>query len=52
MRIDYLVPGKGMHFVASGNILRVGNKVGVVRTELRNEQDVLIAVGTGTFLVG
>jgi uncharacterized protein (TIGR00369 family) len=52
MRIDYLVPGKGKHFVASGNILRVGNKVGVVRTELRNEQDVLIAVGTGTFLVG
>jgi len=52
MRIDYLVPGKGTHFIASGNILRVGNKIGVVRSELRNELNELIAVGTGTFLVG
>jgi uncharacterized protein (TIGR00369 family) len=52
LRIDYLRPGKGKHFIASGIILRVGNKVGVVHTELRNEQDELIAVGTGTYLVG
>jgi uncharacterized protein (TIGR00369 family) len=52
LRIDYLRPGKGKHFIASGIILRVGNKVGVVHTELRNDQDELIAVGTGTYLVG
>jgi uncharacterized protein (TIGR00369 family) len=52
LRIDYLRPGKGKHFVASGTILRRGNKVAVARTELRNEQDELIAVGTGTYLVG
>ena len=52
LRIDYLRPGKGKHFVASGSILRRGNKVAVVHTELRNEQDELIAVGTGTYLVG
>jgi acyl-coenzyme A thioesterase PaaI-like protein len=46
------VPGKGTHFIASGNILRVGNKIGVVRSELRNELNELIAVGMGTFLVG
>jgi len=45
LRIDYLRPGKGEHFIASGKILRVGKKVGVVQTELRNEQDELIAVG-------
>ena len=52
LRLDYLRPGKGKHFVASGNILRVGNKVSVVHTELRNEQDELIAVGIGTYLIG
>jgi uncharacterized protein (TIGR00369 family) len=52
LRVDYLRPGKGKHFVASGAILRRGNKVAVVHTELRNEQDELIAVGTGTYLVG
>ena len=52
LRIDYLRPGKGEHFVASGTVLRLGNKVGVVHTELRNEQDELIATGTGTYLFG
>jgi len=51
LRIDYLRPGKGEHFIASGKILRVGKKVGVVQTELRNEQDELIAVGMGTYLI-
>jgi len=52
MRIDYLRPGKGKHFVASGTVLRHGNKVAVVRSELRDEHDELIAVGTGTYLIG
>jgi uncharacterized protein (TIGR00369 family) len=52
LHIDYLRPGKGKHFVASGTILRQGNKVAVVRSELRNEQNELIAVGTGTYLFG
>ncbi len=52
LHINYLRPGKGKRFVASGAILRRGNKVAVVHTELRNEQDVLIATGTATYLVG
>jgi len=52
LRIDYLRPGRGKHFTAKGHILRMGNKVAVVRTELRNEESVLIAVGTGTYTVG
>ena len=51
-RVDYLRPGIGKEFVASGFILRTGKKVAVVRTELRNEEDLLIAVGTGTYIVG
>jgi len=52
LRVDYLRPGKGEYFVATGTILRKGSKVAVVRSELCNEQKVLIAAGTGTYLVG
>ena len=51
-RIDFLRPGKGIRFTADGWILRMGNKVAVTRMELHNEEDSLIAVGTGTYTVG
>ena len=52
LRVDFLRPGKGVYFVATGTVLRKGSKVAVVRTELCNDQKVLIAAGTGTYLVG
>lgn len=52
LRIDYLRPGRGLQFCASASLLRAGNKVAVARMELHNERDELIAVGTGTYLVG
>jgi uncharacterized protein (TIGR00369 family) len=52
LRIDYLRPGKGQGFLALGYLLRTGNKVAVTRMELRNDEDLLIAVGTGTYIVG
>ncbi len=52
LRIDYLRPGIGKHFIASGYILRAGNKVAVTRMELHNDDDEHIAVGTGAYLVG
>lgn len=52
LRVDYLRAGKGEYFTASGSVLRQGNKVAVVRTELMNERSTLIAAGTGTYLVG
>lgn len=52
LRVDYLRPGLGKKFKAWGWILRTGNKVAVTRMELRNEEDVLIAVGTGCYSVG
>lgn len=52
LRIDYLRPGRGSAFVASAVPLREGNKVAVVRSELQNEDGVLLAVGTGTYLCG
>ncbi|MFA5055528.1 MAG: thioesterase family protein [Dehalococcoidia bacterium] len=52
LRIDYLRPGRGNAFTAKGYILRKGNKVAVTRMELHNEEDLLIAVGTGTYALG
>lgn len=52
LRVDYLRAGEGEYFIASGAVLRKGNKVAVVRTELVNDKQSLIAAGTGTYLVG
>ncbi len=52
LRVDYLRMGEGAFFTASGSVLRKGNKVAVTRTELCNDQELLIAAGTGTYLVG
>jgi uncharacterized protein (TIGR00369 family) len=51
LRVDYLRPGLGSHFISSGYSLRTGNKVAVTRIELHNEKEALIAVGTGSYVI-
>ena len=52
IRVDYLRPGLGEYFIATGSTLRTGNKVSVTRMELHNDKGILIAVGSGTYVVG
>lgn len=52
LRVDYLKPARGKVFTATGSILRSGSRVAVTHMELRNEDQSLIAVGTGTYGVG
>ena len=52
LRVDYLRPGLGDFFIGTGSIIRAGNKVTVVRMELHNNEEQMIAVGTGTYIVG
>ena len=52
LRIDYLRPGRGEYFESTGSILRIGNKVVVTRSSLQNDNGILIAVGTGTYMLG
>lgn len=52
LRIDYLRPGSGSRFQASGTTLRVGRRVAVTRMELHNDSGLLVAVGTGTYITG
>ena len=52
LRIDYVRPGRGKSFYARAKLLKSGNQLAVVRMELHNEQDTLIALGTGTYMMG
>lgn len=52
LRVDYLRAGRGDFFTASGSVLRKGNRVAVIRSELENNEGLLIAAGTGTYLIG
>ena len=51
MRVDYLRPGKGEHFLATAQVLRRGNKVAVCRMDLHNQSEVHIATGTATYII-
>jgi uncharacterized protein (TIGR00369 family) len=52
IRVDYLRPGIGEWFEASATVLRTGKRVAVTRMQLADDQGRLIAVGTGTYIVG
>ncbi|MCC5879922.1 MAG: thioesterase family protein [Idiomarina sp.] len=52
LRVDYVRPGRGETFITTAHIIRSGNKVAVARMELHNQDNMLIAFGTGTYMVG
>jgi len=52
LRVDYLRPGSGEYFVSSCKVPRAGTKIAVTRMELRNNADLAIAAGTGTYAIG
>ena len=52
MRVDYLRPGSGEKFRCTASVLRAGNKVAVTHMEMADDKDELIAVGTGSYLIG
>jgi uncharacterized protein (TIGR00369 family) len=49
MRIDFLRPGAGSFFIASGEVMRPGRILSAARMELHNDQDTLIAIGTAIY---
>ena len=51
LRVDYLRPGQGRYFLATGSIIRMGTKIAIARMKLHNDKGLLIAVGTGTYTV-
>ena len=52
LRVDYLRPGRGKHFVASAKVVRLGNRIAVTHMELMNDQGELISTGAAAYVVG
>jgi uncharacterized protein (TIGR00369 family) len=52
LRIDYLRPGRGRHFVATARIVRKGSRIAVTHMELVNDAGELIATGSAAYVVG
>jgi len=52
LRVDYLRPGRGKHFVSTGRVVRLGNRIAVTHMELHNDEGELIATGGAAFVVG
>ena len=52
LRVDYLRPGHGKHFIATARIVRKGSRIAVVHMELHNDTGELIATGGAAYVVG
>jgi uncharacterized protein (TIGR00369 family) len=52
LRVDYLRPGRGNYFIATGRVVRLGNRVAVAHMELVNDAGELIATGGAAYMVG
>lgn len=52
LRVDYLRPATAPSFTARAHPLRIGRTVAVTRMEFFDDEERLVAVGTGTYIVG
>ena len=52
LRVDYLRPGRGKHFIATARIVRKGSRIAVTHMELHNDEGKLIATGSAAYVVG
>lgn len=51
LHINYIKPGKGTHFTAKARVVHSGNKITFAEMKMFNHEGVLIATGTGTYLI-
>jgi uncharacterized protein (TIGR00369 family) len=51
LRIDYLRPGIGEHFIASAEVTRLGGRIGSTQMRLANDQGTLIATGAAAYVI-
>jgi len=51
LRVDFLRPGRGKYFIATGRVVRLGGRVAVVHMELVNDTGEQIATGSGAYIV-
>lgn len=51
LRVDYLQPGIGQHFVASVDVTRLGGRIASTQMRLVNDEGVLIATGCAAYVI-
>jgi len=51
LRIDFLRPGLGQHFIASAEVTRLGGRVGSTQMRLHSDSGVLVATGAASYIV-
>jgi uncharacterized protein (TIGR00369 family) len=51
LRVDYLHPGIGEHFVAGAEVTRLGGRIGSTQMRLVNDQGKLIATGSAAYVI-
>lgn len=51
LRVDFLRPGLGSHFVASAEVTRLGGRVGSTQMRLHNDVGELIATAAAAYIV-
>lgn len=51
LRVDYLRPGRGQYFIATGRVVRLGGRVAVVHMDLVNDTGEQIATGSAAYIV-
>ena len=51
LRVDFLRPGLGQHFIGRAEVTRLGGRIGSTQMRLVNDQGVLIATAAASFVV-
>jgi uncharacterized protein (TIGR00369 family) len=51
LRVDYLRPGLGKHFIATAEVMRLGGRVGTTQMKLINDDGTLIATAAAAYVV-
>ena len=51
LRVDFLRPGLGRHFVASAEVTRLGGRVGSTQMKLVNDEGTVIATGAAAYMI-
>ena len=51
LRVDYLLPGIGAYFIATGEVTRLGGRVGSTQMRLVNDAGTLIATAAAAYII-
>ena len=52
LRVDFLRQGKGLHFVATAEVSRLGGRVGSTQMRLHNDEGTLVATAAAAYMIG